>query len=115
LSSVSTIGTPLFSHAEIVGGIHLRAGAYQAFGRGDVVPVRGPMQRRGAVRLRGIDVDPLLEQRVGRTRVAAFHRLHQPQVRTRLRRDRGADERGKTKRDQALAEVHLATPYGVGS
>ena len=36
----------------LVGGVHLRAGANEQVGDGDVVAVRGPVERRRAVRLR---------------------------------------------------------------
>ena len=94
-------------HAEIVRRIYLGAGADQALGRRDVVPVGGPVQRRRAVRLRGVDVGALLEERFHRARITAFDGVHQPQVRgAGLRRNGGPDERNQGERDQTVAGGH---------
>ena len=62
-----------------VDGVGIRAGGEQQLGQRSVVPVGGPVQRRGAVHLRGVDVYAvLLQQARDRGAVTLPRQLRQP-------------------------------------
>ena len=97
--SVGCFGfAPAFSKASIIGTFGTRVASWsgvtpyrfaalalaparkQQLYQFQLIPVRGPMQRRHAVDVRCIDVDALLDESLYRGHVAILRRAHQPKV-----------------------------------
>ena len=67
-------------HAVLVGGIDVGARRDQRLGQGHVIPVRRPLQGRGAVRLWPVHVGSLFEQGFDGCHVPVLGRGCQPHV-----------------------------------
>jgi hypothetical protein len=67
-------------YRDVVGGVDVRLGAEELIDRFQIVPVRGPEQRGGAVRPCRVDVDSLGEQGAVRLTILCGGGLDQPHV-----------------------------------
>ena len=72
--------------ADVVGRVGTGARANQQIRDGEIIDMRGPVQRGGAIPLRRIHVGALFEQRPHGLDVLASHRLDQPRSPQRTER-----------------------------